>query len=225
MRQLFRTPFRAVLALLLCLLTSMPAFASPSCGASDVARVAQKASALATMVRTFDPAGQLLAERLITPDEAEVARVKTSVLARAVTEFDAGVSAALEANPKATLIDLLPAFAATVNSLNELGALRFDDPRAQTLFDRTLSGIRITLAGISAFYVARIATARNFLAHPRGESVERRACEMAGVEYEPQRIARARELLKSRGLSTAFSDYYDVEITESHLALVSAAAG
>lgn len=213
-----KSPVRQSLALTAALLVSFSAFTQIACGASEVRKVTARASALASLVQSFDPAGQLLAERLISPDEAEAVRSKVSAWAQPVREFDSQVAAALASNPKASLVELAPQFAALLTGWNELQAIKFTNAKAQLLFDKTLSAARVGVAFISAFYAARIVTARRVLERPG--ATDRQIFAAAGLDYDAARLERARAAYRASGLAAGVNDYLGTSFVEAELGAI-----
>lgn len=210
--------FRQSLAMTFALLVSLSAFTQIACGASEVRKVSEKASALSMLVQSFDPAGQLLAENLITPDEAEAVRSKVTAWAQPVREFHSQVAAALAANPKASLVELAAPFAGLLTRWNELQAIKFSSARAQLLFDRSISAARVGVTFISAFYAARIVTARRVLERPGAG--DRQNFAAAGLGYDETRLERARATFRTSGLAAGVSDYLGTSVCEAELGMI-----
>ncbi|HEY9282335.1 MAG TPA: hypothetical protein VIP46_02675 [Pyrinomonadaceae bacterium] len=218
-----KSPVRQLLTFAIALLVSLSAFTQIACGASDVKKVSARAAALASLVQSFDPAGQLLAENLISPDEAEAVRSKVAAWVEPVRQFDSQVTAALASNPKASLIELAPQFAGLLTRWNDLQAIKFSNAKAQLLFDKTLSAARVGVAFISAFYAARIVTARRVLEGPaRGEG---RLFAAAGIEYDGGRLGEARESYQRSGLAAGVNDYFGTRVSDADLRLILSAGG
>jgi hypothetical protein len=218
-----RSTARQLATLMLAFSVSLALFTQTACGAPEVKRVGERAAALASLAVSFDPAGQLLAERLISPDEAEVVRSKVSAWASIARAFHAEVAAALGANPKASLIELAPQFAALLTRWNELQAIKFSNAKAQLLFDRALSVARVTVTAISAFYAARLLVARRAL---EGEgAVEARYFAAAGISYDPERLARARASYRRGGLACGVNDYLGTRLGDGEVRLLLGAGG
>jgi hypothetical protein len=188
--------------------------ASLACnGTSQVRAVADKAAALIPIVQSFDPVAQLEAEGVITGEEAAHARAVVGGWTGPALSWAQSVKAALDANPKATLLDLAPAFADVLSKWNEVGSLKFADARAQDLFTKALGAARVILAFVAAFYAAKILSARSFLKRKPNALIDRTLLALAGYSYDKRKLARAR----SGSEPDAIASYTGILVSDSQI--------
>jgi hypothetical protein len=196
-----------------------------ACGASEVQRIVSKADYVAQTVQSLDPAGQLLAERLITIDEAEFAREKMSGFMNVFTPFDTELTAIVKANPNANLASIAPAFANVLIRFNEFATVKFKDPKAQLRYEQILGAARIGMTFIAAFFASKLAQAEKFLKRQMPSFMERAQARLAGVPYDKARLSHAREISRAGGNDAgarAVCDYFQIQYDERGLVLLRA---
>lgn len=207
-------------ALLLCVTLTI---SQTGCGASTVQKFVSKANTVTQNIHSLDPAGMLLAEKLIDEAEAEIIRAKAKEFVGDFDTFSSELTALVKANPKASLAAVAPAFARALLRFNGLLTIKFKDPKAQIRYEQILSGVRLGLAFLSAFFDTKLNEAESFLRKPGLAPIERAKLALAGVPYDAARIARAREKLRAGGDDAgarAVCDYFSIAYDKEQVALI-----
>lgn len=171
---------RPMAQLMIALMLCFTLIIASACNKETIQKIADKSAAITQLVTTVDVPGQLLAQHLITEQEANNIREKVNAYRDAAVDFDNRVRAAIDSG--ASLASLAPIFATSLQRLNEIGALTFGNASAQAALQKILGVAIVAATVIAGFFAAVIVEAR-----ARGLT-DPQICQRLKVAYIPEQF-------------------------------------
>jgi hypothetical protein len=132
-----------------------------ACSKSELQRVGDRASAIASFISTENIPAQLQAEKLISADEAEALNIKITEYKDSIVDFNTRWQTALKQGGNLSA-QLAPVFADSLLRLNAIGAIPLRNAAAQVRLQQILGMVHLGSTVIAAFFATQMARARTF---------------------------------------------------------------